>query len=121
MDTLPVQDLFDYLQKQFIERATDFAMGQILLLTGPLAGSLSWTMRMIGRPVIKYVVSKTVYYADQISFKLNTAVVTTDQAKDYRVAVAAVLQLPANAPPEEWERLEREADHKFDELFNTAK
>lgn len=79
----------------------------------------------LGAPIIKQIVSLIVSKiltilidnAEFGAFVINTRILTSGEAKDYRQAVSEVLALPPDATKESWEAAERKANEAFGRLI----
>lgn len=123
MDAIPIQDLVDNAKSRSIDLLSKYVIGQIAALTGPLSGFFGKLLEAIIGKLVRWVVTKVVEFSDRKLFNFNADILTTDQASDYRKAEAAVIRAKddPSVSDEEFERLEYEANHKFDQLVNLAK
>jgi len=123
MDALPIQDLVDQAKARAINSITAGLIAQAVAITGPLSGFFGSIINWLLGSFIRWLVTKAVDFADRRLFNFNMDIVTADQAADYREAEARVIRArsDANVSDEEYERLEDEANHLFDQLINFAK
>lgn len=118
MDSIDVQDLVDWTESFIAKRMIDFILAQAIIA----APWLGWALiNPVARGIIEAGVNLGIKFLDGIGFNLNTDIVTTDQGSDYRKTIVALIKAPDDIPDAEWERLENEANHKFDELVRLSK
>lgn len=120
MDAIPIEELVQKTKAYAVKYGTDLVLAEIVALTGPISGFFAPLLNYILKEAVGWVVSIIVNKADKFLFGLNMNVVTSDQGKDYREAVAKVLTLPDNVSDAEWEAAELAANHKFDQLARFA-
>lgn len=118
MDSIDIQKLVDYTESLIAGRMVDFLLAQAVVAVPWLGWAF---VNPITKGIIEWGVNVGIKFLDGIGFNINTDIVTTDQAADYRHTVAAIHNSPDDISDEEWEKLENEANHKFDELVHLAK
>lgn len=118
MDAIDVQELVDYTKALIAKGLKTFIMGVIVKEFPPAATGV---LQQMLSSFLDYVVKLVLNYFDKMAFNLNIDLLTSDQAADYRDAVAKLIKAPDDISDQEWERLENEASSKFDNLVRLTK
>lgn len=111
-DAIPIQNLIDQAKRDFIAWSSSF-------IVTALIKSMPWTVyiKSIITAFIQLVITWLVAKGELGIFILNTVVLTSAQAKDYRIAVAKRMNLPPDVSDADWEVVENEANHAFINLI----
>jgi hypothetical protein len=120
VDTIPIESLVQQVKARAIALGTNFVIAEIVAFTGPISGFFAPLINWLLKEVVEYVVTIIVNKSDKFLFGVNMALITTDQAKDYRDAEAKVLSLPDDVSDADWEAAELAANHAFDNLAKLA-
>lgn len=120
MDTIPIEELVQKTKALAIEYGSKLVLAEIAALTGPISGFFAPIINFLLKEAVNWVVTLLINKGDKFLFGLNMPLVTSDQGKDYRDAVAKVLSLPDDVSDADWEAAEDEANHKFQQLNNFA-
>lgn len=115
MDPIPIEKLVEEAKKDFVSFISTAIVSAIMIAVP----SLSWLETPI-RYFINLAVVFLVGRGELGVFVLNARVLTSDQAKDYRSAVAKRLLAPDTVSDDEWEEIENEANHYMVQLVRFA-
>jgi len=108
-----IDDLVKAARESFEKWAIGILWAKAIAAAPVLASPwLSW----IAKGVIDWFVKTLVGTGELAAFIVNTNVLTSEQAKDYREAIGKVITAPADISPEEWKKLEDEANKRFDDF-----
>lgn len=118
MDTISIEDFAAKVKSSFISYFTDY-------IWASATASAPWLLTPIVSYFAKAIIEKFITFVavegGMVVFMINTGVFTTDQGRDYMSKVEALHRLPDDIQESEWERVEREANHAFGNLFNWTK
>lgn len=115
MNPIPIESLVQEAKKDFVSWVTGVAMASILTWA-PWLAPVSKLVEFI----LKLFIAKLVEKGELGAFILNAKVLTSDQAKDYREAVAKRILAPDDIPDDKWEEIEREANDKMVQLVRVS-
>lgn len=106
-----VQGLVYEAKLSFLNWSTNIVLDNLIIWKPWLANSfLKKITEMILRIILKILIDK----GELGAFVINTKILTSSQAKEYREAVAKVMRATSH---EEWVNAESEANAKFIELI----
>lgn len=115
MDTIPIDDLVMHAKSDFVNWITTKAT-TALAIAVPWLSPVIFIVSFFLKIAITWLVDK----GELGAFILNAKVLTSDQAKDYREAVAKRILAPEDIPDDQWMEIEYEANHQFTNLVRFA-
>lgn len=108
-----IEDLVRQAKSSFYSWALETSM-TALVVAQPWIGLP--VVNQIARIIVGKILWLLIEQGELGAFILNTKFMTSEQAKDYRFAVARLMLLSDNATTEEWEVAERNVNEAFNRL-----